>query len=574
MNFNKKINLAILLCFTLLIAIMSSCSNRTETNLDTDQNSAKTPLPAEKEDQNVIPEKFKPLFGVNAGPGAFWPDTEGPSYGFKDVTQQYQDIGVNIIRVSDFFGAGDMMNYFPYDGSGDIPDPIDPKNYYWAETDKQVAKIKDGDFDIHLRLGQSWRNMASWAPYKGMPLEGYQLNPDNPVNFWPNIAQISKEVQPQLFIEFLDHFLKQWDLSANKKIHVEFWNEPNIQSINTVPSDVSPHISDEEFLNTTFTNYEWDGTPLEFYQLFETCAKAIKNRYPNIKIGGPAIWNPLGGEGPIDKDNPFPFNQRWIKLFFDYVQANEVPMDFICWNVYSDHPEDYEKNYVHIQEHLDRIGYTETQQMITEYAIRFDNKTTLSDGLEVSNTLIAKGASIATSLWIGFQKLPNLHMTYYNRGSDGPYIPGGAGFPIMVKEDSTGIVNSSPNSFGTAGIGLLNGDGTYKPLAHAHKLWNEMADLIPVDPDKYLTYKVPYQANMHVLAGENPQGQVIILGAFRNDFSNMKATLNIEDTVKRAIVKTVMDDGVDIKEIVDSKALKNIWIQPNRAFQITLFFEE
>jgi hypothetical protein len=282
----------------------------------------------------------------------------------------------------------------------------------------------------------------------------------------------------------------------------------------------------------------------------------------------------MGGKGPIDKDNLFPFNQRWIRLFFDYVKANEVPMDFICWNAYSDNPEDYKKNYNSIQEHLDRIGYKETQQIITEYAIRFDKKTTLSNGLEVSNTLIAKGASIATSLWIGFQQLPNLHMAYYNRGSDGPYVPGGIGFPIMVKKDSVGIFNSSPNSFGTAGIGLLNGDGTYKPIAHAYKLWKQMADLVPVNPDNYLSYKVPYQAKMYLLAGKNHQGDVIILGSYRNDFSNMKATLNIKGNIKSANLETVLDDGVKKKEIVDPKTLQNIWIQPNRAFQLILSLKD
>ena len=113
MNSSKKRHYPIILCFTFLTAIISSCSNRTETNLDTQKNSAKLPISSEVDNKTVIPEKFKPLFGVNAGPGAFWPDTEGPSHGFKDVTEQYQDIGVGIIRVSDFFGAGDMMNYFP-----------------------------------------------------------------------------------------------------------------------------------------------------------------------------------------------------------------------------------------------------------------------------------------------------------------------------------------------------------------------------------------------------------------------------------------------------------------------------
>ena len=554
-----------------LIAATSACFNENNMKQETSK-AGKQQIKSAENDKTAIPSRFKPLYGVNAGPGAFWPDTKGPSYGFTDVTEQYKDIGVRTIRISDFFGAGDMMNYFPIEGTS-IPDPNDPNNYYWTETDKQLAKIKEGGFDVHIRLGQSWRNMASWAPYKGMPLEGYQLNADQPINFWPNIAKISKELQPELFLEFLDHFLVQWNIPATEEVYVEFWNEPNIESINTVPTIALPDISDEEFLNTTFNNYEWDGTPLEFYQLYETCAKAIKKRYPNIKIGGPAIWNPEGGKGPIDAKNPFPFNQRWIHLFFDYVKANEVPMDFICWNVYADDPEAYKTAYTSVQGHLDRIGYKETTQIITEYAIRFDNKTTLSNGQQVSNTLLAKGAAIATSLWIGFQELPNLEMTYYNRGSDGPYIPNGAGFPIMVKKEADGIVNTSPNSFGTAGIGLLNGDGSYKPIAHAHKLWKQMADLVPISPDKYLTYNIPYRGELHLLAGERDEKKIVILGSFRNDFSNMKATLALPVNIKSAILKTILNDGVETIVIDNPRDLQNIWIQPNNAFQLTLILK-
>lgn len=571
----RILNYKIILSFTFLVVMSGLCFSQNTQERKVKRTHKYQHNTSDVEKEITSPKRFKPLYGVNAGPGAFWPDVEGPSYGFKDVTEEYKDLGVNIIRVSDYFGAGDMMNYFPIHGSARIPDPGDSKNYYWAETDKQIAKIKNGGFDIHLRLGQSWRNMASWAPYEGMPLEGYQLNPDNNVHFWPNISEISKKVQPELFLTFLDHFLKQWKSSNTNQVYVEFWNEPNIQSINTVPTDVSPDISNNEFLNTKFTNYEWDGTPLEFYQLFEICAKAIKKQFPKLKIGGPAIWNPMGGYGPIDKDNPFPFNQRWIKLFFDHVKENQVPMDFICWNVYSDNPEDYAKNYQLIQDHLDRIGYHETQQMLTEYAIRFDNTTQLPNGVNVSNTEIAKGAAIATSLWIGFQHLPNLQMTYYNRGSDGPYIPGGAGFPIMVKKDSLGnIVNASPNSFGTSGIGLLKGNGEYKPLAHAHKFWKNMANLTPLDPNEVLEYNVPYDAKLHLLAGKNDNGEIIILGAFRNEFSNMKATLKLPDNVKSAMIETVLDEGVDQKEITDPKALQNIWIQPNRTFQLTLTYKQ
>ena len=111
-----------------LIAATSACFNENNMKQETSK-AGKQQIKSAENDKTAIPSRFKPLYGVNAGPGAFWPDTKGPSYGFTDVTEQYKDIGVRTIRISDFFGAGDMMNYFPIEGTS-IPDPNDPNNYY------------------------------------------------------------------------------------------------------------------------------------------------------------------------------------------------------------------------------------------------------------------------------------------------------------------------------------------------------------------------------------------------------------------------------------------------------------
>lgn len=506
---------------------------------------------------------FNPLYGVNGGPGAFWPDIAGPSRGFVDVIRQYQKIGVRGIRFHDYFGAGDMTQYFPLDGSGKLPDPKDENNYYWEETDRQFSKIIKGGFAYQLQLGQGWRNMASWAPFPEMELEGYQLNPENPTRFWPNFNEISRKLAPDLFIKFLDHIWTKWEIEPDENCYVEFWNEPNIQTINTVP--LCPDLlrcSDEEFVNTTFRNYEWDGTPLEFYQLFEVYAKSIKERYPKVKIGGPALWNP--GANPTQ----YPCNQRWIELFFNYVKQYNVPMDFICWTLYTDNPEDFETNYTIIQSHLDRIGYTQTQQIISEYAINFGNKTTLPDGTVMPNSLLAKGAAIATSLWIGLQEFDNLKMAYYYRGNDGPFVPDGAGFPIMLTKDGDTITNPNPSNFGPAGVGMFHGNGKRKPVARAFKLWSKMADLIRLNPDDYVTSRVPYDGKLYLLAGENDDKDLIILGSYRNDLSTLKASFSIKDTrAKGAVMETVLDNKVNREKIHD---LQNIWVQPNRAFLITV----
>ncbi len=514
----------------------------------------------------ITSQQFNPLYGINGGPGAFWPNAAGPTKGFVDVSKQYQKIGVRRIRFHDYFGAGDMMQFFPLNGSKNVPDLNNEDNYYWKETDRQFCKIRDGGFDCLIQVGQGWRNMASWAPFEGMELEGYQLNPQKPTKFWPNINQIARQVAPDLFIKYLDHI---WSLDPdhNGDRYVEFWNEPNIQSINTVPPSQAPNpYNDKEFLNTKFRNYEWDGTPLQFYELFECCAKAIKRQYcaRGIKIGGPALWNP-GADSPV--------NLKWIELFFDHIRVHKVPMDFISWSLYSDEPDEFTKNYKFIQYHLDRIGYCDTQQVISEYAILFNNKTTLPDGREIPNSLLAKGAAIATSIWIRLQEFSNLAMAYYYRGNDGPFVPNGVGFPILLEQKCGQITNPNPNNFGPTGVGMFHGNGKKKPVARAFKLWSNMAHLKRLDPRDVITCKVPYSGRLYLLAGENNknENEWIILGSYRNDLSTLNASIAISDTtVKCAVIETVLDDKVVTEEINDPQALQNIQIEPNRAFHIFL----
>ncbi len=499
---------------------------------------------------------------MNGGPGAFWPEVEGPTKGFVDVIDQYQDIGVRSIRFHDNCGAGDMTQFFPIPDPLNIPDPRDENNYYWTETDKQFQKVVDGGFSCQLQLGQGWRNMASWAPFEQMKLIGYQLNPDNPTNYWPNFNEISRKVAPELFIKFLEHIWKKWNIEPNEDCYVEFWNEPNIQTINTVP--LCPDAltcSDSDFLNTKFLNYEWDGTPLEFFELFAIYSKEIKTLYPKVKIGGPALWNP--GADSVQH----PCNKRWMDLFFDYVKKNNVKMDFICWTLYSDNPDDFIRNYTIIQTYLDDIGYSHTEQVISEYAINFGTETTLPNGRVIPNSLLAIGAATATSLWITLQKLDNLKDAFYYRGNDGPFVPNGVGFPIILTEDGTTITSTHVDNFGQAGVGMIHGNGELKPTAMAFKLWSKMADLNQLDFDEVIDYQLPYGGKIYLLAAKGKDCELVMLGSYINELSNMKATLSLKIKGEKALIDTVLDDRIANEEIHNTQ---NIWVQANTAFLITI----
>ena len=101
---------------------------------------------------------------MNSGPNPF-----ANIESYKDLTLEYQSIGVEAIRSIDYMtGAHDVMCHFPDKHA----DAQNNKNYNWKETDRVFKSIIDGGFRPELRLGMGWRNMDSWGAY-GTAVTGF-----------------------------------------------------------------------------------------------------------------------------------------------------------------------------------------------------------------------------------------------------------------------------------------------------------------------------------------------------------------------------------------------------------------
>jgi len=155
-----------------------------------------------------------------------------------ELTEQYRDIGVDMVRIHDFFGPTDIHSIFPNWSA----DPFDENSYDFSESDEVIKSIIDAGCKIFYRLGES----ASDNEILRQPPENYSK--------W---AEVCKHI--------VMHYNDGWGNGYHYNItYWEIWNEPDLKGF-------------------------WNGTSEEYYQLYSITAQTLKNYNNSLKIGGPSI---------------------------------------------------------------------------------------------------------------------------------------------------------------------------------------------------------------------------------------------------------------------------------------------
>jgi hypothetical protein len=222
----------------------------------------------------------------------------------------------------------DLFRIFP-DFSKDVNDE---SSYYFEETDRVLASIADAGMEPFFRFGISWSDPV---------LSREQLQPPADFEKW---AQICEHI--------IMHYNEGW--ADGFRYNIEYWeiyNEPDCQE---VPEE----------------NNFWQGTPEEYYRLYDVTAKHLKSRFPSLKIGGYGScgFYALTKTKALNTGSS-PRNQYFIKFFedfLDYIEKNKTPMDFFSWHSYTT----TEKNSIYIdyvREKLEKAGYGETEIIIDEW---------------------------------------------------------------------------------------------------------------------------------------------------------------------------------------------------------------
>ena len=192
-------------------------------------------------------------------------------------------------------------------------DVNDPASYDFACTDEAILICLEGGTETFFRLGQTIEHQVK--KHGTLPPKDFKK--------W---AQICEHI--------IRHYNEGWANGYHLNIQYwEIWNEPDLDA------DDSPN------------KRNWGGTKAEFIDFYEIAAKHLKERFPNLKIGGPA----------------FAWNKKWLELFLSEMEKRNVPMDFFSWHIYATHPKWIVEKAEYIQSVLEKYNYTNVESILDEW---------------------------------------------------------------------------------------------------------------------------------------------------------------------------------------------------------------
>lgn len=255
--------------------------------------------------------KIKPMNAVNNGPTA-------PSVRLSYTTfEAYKAANIPYARNHDasfFTGYGgehtvDVHRIFKnFDA-----DENNPESYIFEPTDEYIKTTLAAGTKIFYRLGASIEHE-------------YKYGTRVPKDFakWARICE-----------HIIRHYNEGWANGFEYGIEYwEIWNEPDCR-------------------NGDGSNPCWQGTEEQFIELYETAANYLKEKFPNLKIGGPAFCGPWKG-GFKDK-------------FLDYVAQNKVTLDFYSFHWYGKTVEGIVDAFREGRNELDKRGLTKTETILNEW---------------------------------------------------------------------------------------------------------------------------------------------------------------------------------------------------------------
>ena len=316
--------------------------------------------------------KVKPVNGVG----------QGPLRGYDDYSLfgYLKAAGVPYCRLHDVGGAFgknlfvDIPNVFrDFDA-----DETRPENYDFSFTDRYMQALENAGVEPYFRLGVTIENAHA--------IKAYRIYPPKDFDKWARICE-----------HVVRHYTEGWADGFRMKVsHWEIWNEP-------------------ENKHTIEENAMWKGTFDEYIRLYETAAKHLKTKFPNLMVGG------YGGSGLYGISSAWarPSDPRIVylhKSFTEFLTAcrdRNIPLDFFSLHCY-DTPEHAEKQIAFCRKTLDEYGFAKAEISLNEWLSNPSAK----------NVGTAKQASeIAAMLTVLQNSAADDAEIYDARASGGTYSP-------------------------------------------------------------------------------------------------------------------------------------------------------
>ncbi len=203
-------------------------------------------------------------------------------------------------------------------------DANDPRNYNFKATDDYIKNCIDCGTQVYYRLGVSIDHSYN----------KYVIEPPADNQKWIEIVS-----------HIIDHYNNGWADGFHYNIkYWEIWNEA--EGINGESGDLI------KALHTM-----WNAPVETYYTFYSEVAKALKAKYPELKIGGPSNCSFGLRNG-----------RHYAKEFMQSVHDSGAPLDFYSYHVYANSMDWVENQLKEIRSTLDSLGFEKTELHLTEWA--------------------------------------------------------------------------------------------------------------------------------------------------------------------------------------------------------------
>ena len=279
------------------------------------------------------------------------------------VIQTFRELDIPYSRLHDCCGRYggsyyvDVPNIFRDFGK----DPCDESNYDFYYTDEYIKGIMDAGANVCYRLGVT----IDWGSKK------YRTYPPEDFKKWAIICE-----------HIIRHYNEGWCGGFHYHIkYWEIWNEPEHAAM-------------------------WLGTKEQYFELYRTAASHLKEKFPDIKIGG------YGSSGfySIHKEDEDDFNKTFVPFFYDFismVRETNVPLDFFSWHAYSYDPEKFASYMKFARDTLDQYGFGDVEIHCNEWNIAGQG----NNGHHLKRNMI--GASFVASAMCMMQNTDYVEKAFY-----------------------------------------------------------------------------------------------------------------------------------------------------------------
>ncbi len=258
-------------------------------------------------------KKFKTLNATNGGP---WHKRHANDQ-YRSNLQDYKAAKIPYSRNHDSALQGIYGGPYSHDITYIFPnfdaDPYNPDSYDFACTDESVLVCLDAGTQTFFRLGQSIEHQ----------IKKHGTLPPKDFKKWAVICE-----------HIIRHYNEGWANGYNLNMRYwEIWNEPDLD-----PDD-SPN------------KRTWGGTRAQFFDFYEIAAKHLKQCFPSLKIGGPAIAG----------------SEEWAEDFLCEMQKRNVPLDFFSWHIYCTKPSELSAKAERIKALMNKYGYNQAESILNEW---------------------------------------------------------------------------------------------------------------------------------------------------------------------------------------------------------------